>query len=211
MTWLDAATTPIGAHTPFRKGATEFQKRRRHRGEVALRQTLSTKITARLIAAAVASTIGFLLPAPHACKETGSRCPMPTAGTARVHAPQPGIVSAVHVLGAARVAFAYLQRLRPRAVRGRWGEAQGPAVANTDTHRRARPMNPLQEDRARCTASSTSMESQATTRIGITGARPGWRRRFQLGYRRPRSAKAVARPVTAPDGRHRGEGCGHGQ
>ena len=101
MTCSDAATTATGAHTPFRKGATEFQKRRRHWGEVALRQTLSTKITAWLIAAAVASTIGFLLPAPYACKETGSRCPMPTAGTARVHAPQPGIVSAVHVPEAA--------------------------------------------------------------------------------------------------------------
>jgi hypothetical protein len=101
MTCSDAATAASGAHTLFRKEATEFQKRHRQWGEVALRHTQSTKITAWPIAAAIALTMSFLLAAPYACKEIGSGYLMPTAGTARVHAPQPGIVGAVHVPEAA--------------------------------------------------------------------------------------------------------------
>jgi membrane fusion protein len=41
--------------------------------------------------------IAFLLMAPYARKETVSGYLMPTIGIARVHAPQPGIVSAIHV------------------------------------------------------------------------------------------------------------------
>ena len=60
-------------------------------------QPLSIKATVWAIAAFVALVIIFLFLAPFARKETVAGYLMPTAGTARVYAPQPGIVSAVQV------------------------------------------------------------------------------------------------------------------
>ena len=56
-----------------------------------------TKVTVWAIVAFVALAIVFLFLAPYARKETVPGYLMPTAGTARVYAPQPGIVSAVQV------------------------------------------------------------------------------------------------------------------
>src|SRR5215213_10337370 len=79
----------------FRQEALEFQHQHRQWGEVAMLQLLSTKVTVWAIAAFVALVIIFLFLAPYARKETVPGYLMPTAGTARVYAPQPGIVSAV--------------------------------------------------------------------------------------------------------------------
>ena len=82
----------------FRQEALEFQQSHRQWGEVALLQPLSTKVIVWAIAASVALIAVFLFLAPYARKETVNGYLMPTAGTARIHAPQPGIVSAVHVV-----------------------------------------------------------------------------------------------------------------
>src|SRR3954447_10343425 len=81
----------------FRQEAVEFQQQHRHWGEVALLQPLSTKVAVWFLAACVVLIAVFLLLAPYARKETVPGYLMPTAGTARIYAPQPGIVSAVHV------------------------------------------------------------------------------------------------------------------
>lgn len=81
----------------FRQEAIDFQQHHRHWGQVALLQPLSTKITVWFIVVAVMLILVFVILAPYTRKETVSGYLMPTAGTARVHAPQPGIISAIHV------------------------------------------------------------------------------------------------------------------
>jgi membrane fusion protein len=81
----------------FRQEALEFQRDHRQWGEVATLQPLSTKVTVWAIAAFVVLGIIFLFLAPYARKETVPGYLMPGAGTARIYAPQPGIVSAVQV------------------------------------------------------------------------------------------------------------------
>jgi membrane fusion protein len=86
------------SHLPlFRQEAVDFQRDHRQWGEVALVQPISTKVTVWFIAASVALIAVFLFLAPYARKETVSGYLTPTAGTARIHAPQHGIVSGVHV------------------------------------------------------------------------------------------------------------------
>jgi membrane fusion protein len=82
----------------FRQEAVEFQRDNRQWGKVALLQPLSTKVTVWAIATAVALMVVFLFLAPYARKETVSGYLTPTAGTARIYAPQHGIVSGVHVV-----------------------------------------------------------------------------------------------------------------
>lgn len=82
--------------TLFRQEAVDFQQHRQW-GTVALLQPLSVKVTTWAIAAAVALVITFLFLAPYARKETVAGYLVPTAGTARIYAPQHGIVSGVHV------------------------------------------------------------------------------------------------------------------
>jgi membrane fusion protein len=81
----------------FRQEVVEFQRDHRQWGEVALLQPLSTKIAVWFIAGCVVAVTVFLFLAPYARKETVPGFLMPTTGTARIYAPQPGIVSAVHV------------------------------------------------------------------------------------------------------------------
>lgn len=81
----------------FRQEVVEFQRDHRQWGGVALLQPLSTKVTVWAIATAVALMVVFLFLAPYARKETVSGYLTPTAGTARIYAPQHGIVSSVHV------------------------------------------------------------------------------------------------------------------
>lgn len=81
----------------FRQEAVEFQQHHRQWGEVTLLKPLSTNIAVWAVAASIVLIIVFLFFAPYARKETVTGYLMPTAGTARIHAPQPGIVSAVHV------------------------------------------------------------------------------------------------------------------
>jgi membrane fusion protein len=87
----------------FRQEAVAFQRDYRQWGEVALLQPLSTKIAAWFIATSIVLIAIFLFLAPYARKETVPGFLMPTAGTARIYAPQPGIVSAVHVQEGAEV------------------------------------------------------------------------------------------------------------
>jgi membrane fusion protein len=81
----------------FRQEALEFHRDHRQWGEVAMLQPLATKVTVWAIVTFIALAIVFLFLAPYARKETVPGYLMPTAGTARVYAPQPGIVSAVQV------------------------------------------------------------------------------------------------------------------
>ncbi|WP_043344570.1 HlyD family efflux transporter periplasmic adaptor subunit [Belnapia moabensis] len=81
----------------FRQEALDFQQQHRHWGEVALLQPLSTKIAVWFVACCVVLVAVFLFLAPYARKETVPGFLMPTSGAARIYAPQPGIVSAVHV------------------------------------------------------------------------------------------------------------------
>lgn len=81
----------------FRHEAVEFQRQHRQWGEIALLQPLSTKFLVWCTITAVALVIVFLFIAPYARKETVSGYLMPAAGTARIHAPQTGIISVVHV------------------------------------------------------------------------------------------------------------------
>ncbi len=81
----------------FRQEVVEFQRDHRQWGGVALLQPLSTKVTVWVIATAVVLMVVFLFLAPYARKETVSGYLTPTAGTARIYAPQHGIVSSVHV------------------------------------------------------------------------------------------------------------------
>jgi membrane fusion protein len=81
----------------FRHEAVEFQRQHRQWGTVALLQPLSAKVMVWSTTGAVALVILFLVVAPYARKETVPGYLMPTTGTARIYAPQPGIVSAVHI------------------------------------------------------------------------------------------------------------------
>ena len=81
----------------FRQEVVEFQRDHRQWGGVALLQPASTKVAAWFVASSVALIAIFLFLAPYARKETVYGYLTPTAGTARIYAPQHGIVSGVHV------------------------------------------------------------------------------------------------------------------
>ena len=81
----------------FRPEIVAFQRDQRQWGEVALLQPPSAKAATWVIAAFAALVVVFLCLAPYARKETVSGYLAPAAGTARIYAPQPGIVSGVHV------------------------------------------------------------------------------------------------------------------
>ena len=67
-------------HLLFRQEAIEFQQHNRQWGQVALLQSLSTKIIAWFIVAAVAIIVIFLFLAQYSRKETVTGYLMPTAG-----------------------------------------------------------------------------------------------------------------------------------
>jgi len=81
----------------FRQEAVEFHCDHRQWGEVALLQPVSTKLAVWFVATCVVLIAVFVFLAPYARKETVPGYLTPTAGTARIYAPQPGIVSAVEV------------------------------------------------------------------------------------------------------------------
>jgi membrane fusion protein len=81
----------------FRQEVVEFQQHNRQWGRVVPLQPLPTRLMFWSIIAAVAAIVGFLFVAQYARKETVVGYLMPAAGTARIFAPQQGIVSAVHV------------------------------------------------------------------------------------------------------------------
>ena len=84
-------------HSLFRQEAIEFQRDQRQWGEVALLQPLSTRLLVWFIAAAVAVIAVFLALAQYARKETVIGYLTPTVGTAKVFAPRPGTIEAIHV------------------------------------------------------------------------------------------------------------------
>src|SRR5215208_3579615 len=81
----------------FRKEAIQFQQQNRQWGDVALLQPLSTKVVAWFLATSAAVIILFLFVAQYSRKETSVGYLTPTAGTARIFAPQRGTIKAVHV------------------------------------------------------------------------------------------------------------------
>lgn len=88
----------VPSHRPlFRQEVIEFQQQGRQWGHVVPLQPLSIRLTAWFIMAVVAAVVTFLFFAQYARKETVTGYLMPASGTARVLAPQPGTVSAIHV------------------------------------------------------------------------------------------------------------------
>lgn len=81
----------------FRPEAIAFQQHGRQWGHVALLQPVSTKIVTWFIAAAIAGFIAFLFFGQYARKETVIGYLTPTAGTAKVFAPQQGTIKEIYV------------------------------------------------------------------------------------------------------------------
>lgn len=87
----------------FRQEVIEFQQHNRQWGRVVPLQSMPTKIVVWSITAAVAAVVTFLFFAQYARKETVTGYLAPASGTAKVFAPQPGIISATHVEQGQRV------------------------------------------------------------------------------------------------------------
>ena len=81
----------------FRQEAIDFQRHNRQWGQVSHLQPLSTKLLTWFIATAVALTIAFLFLGQYARKETVAGYLTPTAGTAKIFAPQQGTIKQIHV------------------------------------------------------------------------------------------------------------------
>src|SRR4051794_38606158 len=81
----------------FRLEAIEFQRSQRQWGEVALLQPLSTQVLIWFLAAAVAGLVAFSCWATYARKETVPGYLTPAAGTAKIFATSPGVVTGVYV------------------------------------------------------------------------------------------------------------------
>jgi membrane fusion protein len=81
----------------FRHEALDFQRSQRQWGEVALLQPLSTRLLSWSAAAAFAVMFAFACLAHFARKETVPGYLTPTAGTAKIFAATPGVVTEVYV------------------------------------------------------------------------------------------------------------------
>src|SRR5262249_47879890 len=81
----------------FRQEATEFQRDQRQWGETVLLQPFSAKLLAWFNIAAFAGVVAFLCLAPYSRKETVAGYLTPPAGTAKVFAPKPGVITTVYV------------------------------------------------------------------------------------------------------------------
>lgn len=93
-----AGTASVPARRPlFRPEVVAFQAHNRQWGRVVPLQPLSTRLLVWSVVIASACIIGFLAVAQYARKEVAIGYLTPVAGTARVFAPQPGIISAVEV------------------------------------------------------------------------------------------------------------------
>lgn len=84
-------------HSLFRREALEFQQQDRQWGKIMLLEPASTKIMAWALVLAIALMVAFLSFAQYARKENVFGYLTPTAGTAKIFAPQTGTVSNVHV------------------------------------------------------------------------------------------------------------------
>jgi membrane fusion protein len=87
----------------FRQEVIEFQQHYRQWGRVVPLQRLPTRLMFWFITAAVAAVVAFLFIAQYARKETVIGYLTPASGSARIFAPQLGIISAVHVEQGQRV------------------------------------------------------------------------------------------------------------
>ncbi|TCZ53423.1 HlyD family efflux transporter periplasmic adaptor subunit [Roseicella aquatilis] len=87
----------------FRQEVIEFQQQSLKWGRVVPLQGMPLRLGIWFVVAAFASIIAFLFVAQYARKETVVGYLAPVAGTARIFAPQPGIISAVHVTQGQRV------------------------------------------------------------------------------------------------------------
>ena len=76
----------------FRQEAIEFQQHHLRWGSVATLQPVSTKLLSWLLAASSAAVVIFLFIAQYARKETVVGYLTPTAGTAKIFAPQRGTI-----------------------------------------------------------------------------------------------------------------------
>jgi membrane fusion protein len=90
-------TTQRSVSPVFRREALEFQQYQRQWGEIVLLQPVSSKLLAWSLTAAVALVIVFLCTAQYARKDTAVGYLTPTAGTAKVFAPQQGVIKSVEV------------------------------------------------------------------------------------------------------------------
>jgi membrane fusion protein len=81
----------------FRHEALDFQRSQRQWGEVALLQPLSTRLLSWSAAAAFVAILAFACLAQYARKETVPGYLTPAAGTAKVFAANPGVVTEVYV------------------------------------------------------------------------------------------------------------------
>ena len=87
----------------FRQEVIEFQQHNRQWGRVVPLQSLSTRLVVWSVTAAVTAVVAFLFVAQYARKETVAGYLAPAAGTAKIFAPQPGVISATHVTQGQRV------------------------------------------------------------------------------------------------------------
>jgi membrane fusion protein len=81
----------------FRQEVIDFQQHHRQWGRVALLQPVATKVITWFIVAAVALAVGFLFLAQYPRKETVVGYLTPTAGTAKIFAPQQGAIKEIYV------------------------------------------------------------------------------------------------------------------
>ncbi|MBC4015421.1 HlyD family efflux transporter periplasmic adaptor subunit [Siccirubricoccus deserti] len=81
----------------FRQEVVEFQQQHRQWGRVVPMQPMPVRLMVWFISGAALAVVAFLFVAQYARKETVIGYLAPMAGSARIFAPQQGIVSAVHV------------------------------------------------------------------------------------------------------------------
>jgi membrane fusion protein len=81
----------------FRQEVIEFQRHSGQWGQVVPLQPLPTRLMVWFVIACMAAIIVFLFAAQYARKERVSGYLTPASGTARIHAPQPGTITALYV------------------------------------------------------------------------------------------------------------------
>src|SRR5690349_14644163 len=90
-------TTQRSVTPLFRREAIEFQQHQRQWGDVVLLQPVATKLLSWSMVVSVALVITFMVFAEYARKETAIGYLTPSAGTAKVFVPQPGVIKEVYV------------------------------------------------------------------------------------------------------------------
>jgi membrane fusion protein len=120
----------------FRLEAIEFQKDQRQWGEAALLQPYSGKLLAWFNIAAFAAVILFLCLAPYSRKETVAGYLTPAAGTAKVFAPKPGVITAVYVKQGQWVAEgANLLKITSEDLAANGGDVNAAVLATLQRHK----------------------------------------------------------------------------